>query len=200
MLCPVNCKQGSPRKSLATRTMTWVDAVVIGLSGHSRTGKSALARALALRTGGEAVGFGDLVRETAEALGQDSSDRRILIEIGQGWAEDDPAGLAKAALDRAESDRPVLILDGIRHLAVLHELKRFVPAIHLVFMQGSDELITRRLEGAYDPRGHPSEHDVDLLEAEADIVLDAAEHTDELVDRVCRAVPLSPLKSATSSA
>jgi adenylate kinase family enzyme len=199
MLCPVNCKQDPSRKPPATHTMTWVD-VVIGLSGHSGAGKSALARGLAQRTGGEVVGFGDLVRETAESLGQDSSDRSILAEIGQGWAEDDPAGLAKAALDRAGSDRSVLILDGIRHLTVLRELKRLMPAIHLVFMKGSDELITKRLGGAYDPRGHPSEHDVGLLECEADIVLDAAAHTHELVDQVCRAVPLSSLNKATTSA
>jgi len=169
-------------------TMSWVDTV-IGIAGHARSGKSTLARALADRAGGTVVGFGDLVRQSALARGEDPSDRRTLVATGQEWAQRDPAGLCAAALSSVGEGCEVLILDGIRHITVLDELERVLTALHLVYLTASEELISNRIAGSYDPRQDPSERDMVFLEQRAEIVLDAGCAVADLVDEVWRAVP-----------
>jgi adenylate kinase family enzyme len=175
--------------------MTRVDTV-IGIAGHARSGKSALAGRLARQSGGLVVGFGDLVRQAALARGQDPSDRSTLVTLGQEWVEHDPAGICRAALSQVSERCDVVIFDGIRHVAVFDELKHLFPSMVLVYLQAPDELISERLAGSFDPRRHPNELDMALLAQRSEAVLDARCNVSDLAEQIWRIVARPERESA----
>lgn len=161
---------------------------MIGLAGKARSGKSTLAAGLAGRLGGTVAAFGDAVRRRAADLGLDSTDRATLMDLGQQWATEDPGGLSDEVLG-SENTRPgLLIVDGVRHLRVLGELKRRVPRFYLVYLSAGDGVLTSRLKGQLDPRTHPSEQEIPLLAAHAQVQIDADAPVEALVDAVVAAI------------
>lgn len=158
--------------------------VVVSLAGHARSGKSTLAAALADRLGACVVSFGDAVRTRAATMGLDPSDRTVLMDLGQSWVTSDPSSLCREVLGPEETRPEILIVDGLRHLSILTELRRSVSYFSLVFLSTPDEVLNSRLDGPTDPRIHPSEHDVPLLAHLADIRLNALAPVPILVDTV----------------
>lgn len=162
--------------------------LVIGLAGHARSGKSTLAVGLAKRLGGSVASFGDAVRRRAADLGLDAADRETLMDLGQRWATEDPRGLSSEVLGPERGRADLLIIDGIRHLEVLHELQNSMPRFYLVYVSAPEQLVTSRLEGQTDPRMHASEREVPQLAARADVQIDGAGPVEALVTAILAAI------------
>jgi chloramphenicol 3-O-phosphotransferase len=145
--------------------------LVIGLSGRTKAGKSAIAHALGERLGWPWASFGEYVRSEARLTGR-SEDRESLQELGVelidrlGWDT-----FCRRTLDHArlDSDSVPCIVEGIRHVEVLRTLRDlFAPfPVYLIHLRLADEERDRRLaaEGIDPRRGvvweqHSTERDV----------------------------------------
>jgi dephospho-CoA kinase len=122
-----------------------VKPIVICLSGRIGSGKTSMSAALARARGAASVSFGAYVRTAAAARGLDSTHRETLQNLGAKLIEDHGHDwfcrevLATASWD---GDRD-LVVDGIRHVAVLEVIKRLVAPtntvlIHLTLNSESD--------------------------------------------------------------
>jgi predicted kinase len=155
------------------------DQWMILVAGPMRSGKSTVARRIVERFGGVRLGFGDVVRRRAQALGL-QDDRSSLQRVGEEWVTRDPGGLCDAVLTPSAGEA-VVVVDGVRHQHV-HGLLRARARgrrVVLVFVDAdisvcrdrlaldgiSDEAIDRALN-------HSTEKDLPLLREAADIVVD----------------------------
>lgn len=177
------------------------------LAGRIASGKSTLARCLAERLEGRRVGFGDFVRCEAERAGLNAGDRRVLQELGHSRVEAGPRVFVEKFLAKAgpQAGGP-LIVEGVRHLSILAELRReararAVPCV-LIFVE-TDEIERRRRvldrglpwSEAVAVEAHRSEHDViQALRSQADVVVDgsipAADNVDCIAGRLAAGIPL----------
>lgn len=171
----------------------------IGLAGHARSGKSTLAAMLSRRVGARVVAFGDIVRQAARDQHLDPSDRATLMDVGQRWAETNPASLCSAVLRGTDAETRPLVIDGIRHVAIVEELRRQLNSgsLWLVFLAVPSWVLTERLEGEMDPRTHRSESEMSALELHADLVLDATASSAELCDAVVASIHTRPVRGRT---
>jgi adenylate kinase family enzyme len=125
--------------------------VAVGLIGHARSGKTTLGRALAaLLPHAQLVSFGDVIRDRARRLGQDSADRSVLAELGQRWVSENPRELCDAVLSRADAMAHPLIIDGIRHRRIADELAYQLRPRRLivVYLDVPRDLLLQRLRTA----------------------------------------------------
>ena len=109
---------------------------VLALAGAPASGKTTLARNLVATTAATYISFGDLVRYEADAQ-HTSHDRSNLQALGSTMLQDlGPRGLCERALEIAQAStntRPV-IWDGVRHVPVLHELRRLYAPTELTLV------------------------------------------------------------------
>ncbi len=122
--------------------------VVIGVSGRVASGKSSIVAVLAERLGVPQVAFGDYIRHVASFLGLDANDRLILQDIG-GFLVRYPNSFCKNLLQFANYEHgSSLIVDGIRHVEVIEELRRLVAPVQIfhVHVDASEETIKERLK------------------------------------------------------
>lgn len=166
----------------------------VAFSGRIKSGKTTVARRVATALSLPFASFGDFVRLEAESRGLDSTDRTILQGIGQEFVE---AGLSKfciKVLDAAEwkSGSP-LVVDGVRHVDVLHELRRLLSPvpIRLVYVHVDDAIQADRFASTDKTNcraaieNHSTESDVKTkLIAIADINLNTELSIDDAVAAV----------------
>jgi dephospho-CoA kinase len=173
--------------------------MIIGIAGKIASGKSTLARALAVRLSAKRLGFGDYVRAIAVSRGLDSGDRQTLQDLGQELVTKDPAAFVDGILTWADhKPGQSIIFDGVRHKAVWDQIAAFArrngeEAI-LAYLDMPESQRQLRLTGrglnneiasAFD--NHPSELDLDvLLQSVADLRLDAGQNSSTLVEAVLR--------------
>jgi dephospho-CoA kinase len=174
---------------------------VIGFSGRIASGKSTISKALAADIGCRRVSFGDYVRNVAGERGL-APTREVLQSLGEELEATDVNRFCRAVVDWA-GWRPgsSLVIDGIRHVRVLENLKSLVeptPLI-LVFVDADDSRRTSRLaergEGEDARLGlvesHSSERDVlEGLPQLAHIRLSADDSTARAVARLRSALEL----------
>lgn len=168
--------------------------IVVGLAGHSGSGKSTTARRLAEQYGFALTSFGDIVRTEAKVrgLGEDIS---TLQELGQslihewGWER-----FCETVLS-GKSSTQKLIVDGIRHSAAANTLRQLVaPGKFILIFINSDEHVRRQRlalrsnmqdhKSASDD--HPVKHGIDELRGQAEIVVDGA--NDSPAELIARAL------------
>ena len=121
---------------------------VLGFSGPIKSGKTTIARRVAEELSVPFASFGDYLRTVVAARGLDSSDRTILQRIGQELFESDLEKFCRAVLENAGWSRgSFAVVDGIRHVHVLKELKRILESapMKLVFVSISEDIQCRRL-------------------------------------------------------
>ena len=176
----------------------------VALAGRIGSGKTSVAIALAHRLGWPYVGFGDYVRSEAVRQGLDPESREVLQRLGQDLLRQDLDGFCRAVL--AQSDRAPrqgLIVDGVRHIAVLDTLRRLLAPIpvRLIYLAVSNDVRQLRLDAAgrcagCDAAGaedHPSEMLAALsLPATADAVLDGNRDLDAVVADALACVVRAP--------
>ena len=157
----------------------------MALAGKIGSGKTSVAVALAHRLGWPRVGFGDYVRLEATRRELDPGSREVLQKLGESLLRQDLDGFCKAVLgqtDRASDGG--LIVDGVRHVAVLDALHRLVSPtpVRLIYLAGSDKARQLRLAAAgrweqdvmTKAEGHSTEADIlTVLPRKADVTVDA---------------------------
>jgi AAA domain len=118
---------------------------VVCLAGGIASGKITAAQALAeVRSNSSVLSFGDVVRRRAQAGGL-PLDRAALQETGlrliaEGW----PAFIDEPLVD-VPSDAHVLLIDGVRHVEPIEELRRrFSNALICVVYLTTDQTTLRR--------------------------------------------------------
>jgi dephospho-CoA kinase len=148
---------------------------IVGIAGAIGSGKSELSRALARELDAERLSFGDLVLREAKAHGVKPT-RENLQHLGEQLIDElgAPGFVRRVLTDRPPGD--LLIVDGVRHLAIDEALRKIAAQYVLVFVSVDDETRRRRLAAR-------EGHDVDLA------VLD--QHSTE------REVPLLSERAAT---
>jgi dephospho-CoA kinase len=121
--------------------------LVIAFSGRISSGKTSLARAVAVRGHAKYASFGEYIREVAAFIGRDAEDRKTLQEVGAFLASH-PESLCKKTLESAayQPGSP-LVVDGIRHVEVLNTLRSQVQPSELVLVHvmAPDSSVRRRL-------------------------------------------------------
>ena len=175
------------------------DRLIIAVSGLPGSGKTTLARGLADATGGRVLGFGNYVRGLAALRGR-PDDREELQDLGDAAVAANPAAFLADAIATAGDDWDVLILDGLRHRALLAPLRaaarergaRFFH-IHLALARAKRlaRLLSRGvgLEAARAADAHHVEADGrSALAKEADLCVDGALPPSEVLQRVMNEV------------
>ncbi len=149
----------------------------IALSGMMAAGKSTVSNTLRDEHGFTVLAFGDLVRAEASLRRIDRSDRGALQALGQNLFHELGAdGLVDRLLTGTEGD---LVIDGVRHLAILEQLRRRLPSLVFAFLQADGAELDRRwqLRGDTAARGDAASHSVEgelaQLRDRAEIVFNA---------------------------
>jgi dephospho-CoA kinase len=168
--------------------------MVLAFSGGLGSGKSDLTKALAERLRWPRVGFGDYVRKYAVEVGRDATDRAVLQQLGQALVLTDREGFITNVLKQNPTDEN-LIVDGVRHVEILLELKRQVypralKLIHLNTDNGTRQ--ERLIKRDHVERRVVARYDSDITEAQiarilpqyADFVIDGSLPTSILVEQV----------------
>ena len=136
---------------------------VIAISGGIGAGKSTLAERLADKLDAVRASFGREVKHYAEINGENPNDRSTLQQLGQALVLTDCEGFVRRVLEQQPNvgDRQ-LIVEGVRHIEVLMELKERVRPKRLylihVMTPGSTreqrvmerDRVERRLVARYD--------------------------------------------------
>lgn len=157
---------------------------MILIAGSMRSGKSTLASGIIERFGGMKVGFGDAVRERAQALGL-PNERRWLQQVGEEWVAQDPGGLCDAVLAPSLGEA-VVVVDGVRHQHVHSLLRARAHGRRVVLVFVDADMRVRRDRLGFDGIGneaidqvvrHSTEQETPLLRDAADIVVDGTMDT-----------------------
>lgn len=160
--------------------------IVIAISGGIASGKTSFSHALSKTLGWPRCSFGGYVRKFAARNGIDPEDRAVLQALGEGLVDQNPEDFCASVLRQIDDfESKSLIVDGVRHLSILNELRcllrpRKVILVHLdltseVRRDRIKEDSNRTLDEFEAFEAHSTERDVhtSLLQA-ADIVVDAS--------------------------
>lgn len=177
--------------------------MVLAFSGKIGSGKSSVSAAVAQVLQLPLVSFGGYVRQQAQ-LQQLEPTRKQLQDLGEKLFQVDARGFCAAVLAQAPSQDAGLVVDGIRHEAILHILKQMVAPqrllhIHLTLKEElRTERITQRQGIIIDEDeqrrivNHPTEAQVaDVLPSLADITVDSAGEIDNVVGQVVKQIIFS---------
>lgn len=154
---------------------------IVGVAGAIGSGKSALSRALAGEGGGARVSFGDFVRDQADAREVEPT-RENLQALGEQLIDElgAPEFVRRVLTDQTTTE--LIVVDGVRHLAVDEALRRIAAEYLLVFVEVDGETRRRRVrerEGRdvdlAELDRHSTEREVALLRERADVVVDGAD-------------------------
>ncbi|MEM2995871.1 MAG: AAA family ATPase [Candidatus Bathyarchaeia archaeon] len=121
------------------------DKLVIGVAGMPGAGKSVFAD-VAKENGYGVVVMGDIIREEAQKRSLEPTPEnlgKIMLELRQSEGAN---VIAKKCISKIENAcESKIIVDGIRSLAEVEELKRFFPKFTLVAVHASPETRFKRL-------------------------------------------------------
>jgi cytidylate kinase len=166
---------------------------IICVSGGIASGKTTLCAALAESIpGAQRLSFGDVVRLRTRAQGLELT-RENLQKVGEQCISEGWPAFVDAMLSGLSSSTDVLIVDGVRHLEPVLQLREIFPAapLTLAFLRVEGEELRKRL----DSRGesataqlHPVEADLEIVHANADLQLDSGRPIGQLVSQVVSSI------------
>src|SRR5438876_3855719 len=106
--------------------------LVFAFCGPIGSGKSSVSKLFAARTGAGWTSFGRTVAEIAMERGL-TTDRQKLQELGAKLVTEERGSFCKEVVARAKHARGgTVVIDGVRHLAVLEELRSGVSPCNLI--------------------------------------------------------------------
>ena len=139
---PANFDRSALDVRARTAALLGVVMRTLALAGDMGSGKSTVAEALAATHGFALRSFGEVVREEARSRGFDPTRRQVLQDLGQElFTAIGAGGLVDRVLIPASSQ---LVIDGVRHLEVLLELRARIPDLVFVFLSAADESLDDR--------------------------------------------------------
>jgi dephospho-CoA kinase len=159
-----------------------MDGLVLAFSGGLGAGKSLLATALAERLGWPRVSFGDYVRTYASQVQRDPKDRAVLQQLGQALVLTDREGFVRKVLDQHPTTGN-LIVEGVRHVEILLELKKqvFPRTLKLIHIKADSETRQARfMRREHVERRLVARYDSDITEAQVARIL--PQYADHMVD------------------
>ena len=121
---------------------------VLGFSGKIGTGKTAVSECVAQQLGFPRVSFGNYVRSIAQRRGLENS-RETLQDIGESLVENDCQHFCWSVLNQIDwIPGQNLVVDGIRHLKVLNEIRKIVlpSELSLIYIQVDEAIRFSRLK------------------------------------------------------
>ena len=120
----------------------------VGIAGRIASGKSSISAVLASRLGWKRASFGDFVRSLAAQRGLEPT-REVLQGIGEELEALDSVAFCSDLLASAgwHNGDPIVI-DGIRHVRILENLKNIVAPQRLLFVYLEAQDDTRRVRFA----------------------------------------------------
>ncbi len=153
--------------------------MILLVAGQVASGKSTYARELSSRLSWPVFAFGSYVAECAARIGLDPTDRSSLQDVGYCLAKR-PDRFCRSFLDW--TTRPSnFIVDGLRHMGILEELRRQVGSTNLalVFVDTPEDVAqARHLDRSRDVgeleavRAHVVEAGITALRTEARWIVD----------------------------
>lgn len=156
----------------------------ISVCGKIGSGKSTILRALSERYGWDIVSFGGYIKSL---IADPNPPRETYQRLGQElFASRGPKGLLEDALEFCKPQSDTYLIDGIRHVSVVHELRAICSPTSVIFLSVSDDLRYQRFltaNSAADPMPykdflqmckHPIEQGIDEIASLADLVVDAS--------------------------
>lgn len=167
---------------------------VICFSSRIGAGKSTLSLSLANSLGWPHTSFGDYVRGVADQRDAGHS-REVLQQIGEELVSTNLEPFTRAVISRVAWQQGCVV-DGIRHMQVLHSLRKIVSPLQtfLVFIDLDESVRRQRLldrgmtEQAIDAADqHETEAQVrSVIEAQAELHVNGFLEISGLVDQVRR--------------
>lgn len=162
---------------------------IICLGGGIASGKTTVAQALADAWRNSSVrSFGDVVRARVRAEGL-VADRAILQEMGirlimEGWS-----AFVDALLTDLSPQVELLILDGVRHVEAVCELRRRFPMVpvRLVFLATHESIMQQRMVQRGEPCdafGHTIESELKNVAEAADILIESGVSLADIVGKI----------------
>lgn len=165
---------------------------VLGFVGGIKSGKSTLAEAVACDQGCECVSFGSYVRLIAREQGK-SESREVLQQIGQSLIDGGIPSFCSSVLGQVEwHPGQALVIDGIRHVDIVTELRRTVqPSVFRLVYVSLDQAIrgSRLRETEAGSLEVLDQHSTEVevfatLPQLADLTIDGERGVDELVAEI----------------
>lgn len=162
-----------------------MNGIVVGFCGGISSGKTSLSTSVAEAMDCPRTAFGDYVRASARHQRLPET-RESLQEIGARLVVEDTPGFCAAVLSQVSWEAAgKLIVDGVRHRAVLEALRSLVSPIpfKLVFVETTQEVRNSRLESRVESstnlaqlERHSTEVEVvSSLRNEADLIVSGTE-------------------------
>jgi transcriptional regulator with XRE-family HTH domain/Zn-dependent peptidase ImmA (M78 family)/adenylate kinase family enzyme len=125
-----------------------LEPLVLAFSGKMGSGKSTLSQQVADALGWKRASFGDYLRVFARSQGLEES-REVLQDLGESLVIKDPTAFCHSVLTHFQwhSGEP-LVIDGVRHAAVLDSLRKLVAPLELrlVFIEIDEGTRIKRLQ------------------------------------------------------
>jgi NTP pyrophosphatase (non-canonical NTP hydrolase)/dephospho-CoA kinase len=162
---------------------------VVCLAGGIASGKTTLARALVESLPRvQGCSFGDVVREEATARGR-GSDRDSLQAVGMELVAEGWPAFVDRLLVKVPAGVDVLVVEGIRHVEPVVELRRRFPSstVRLVYLDADPELIRGRIASRGEVAtalGHAVESSLGEVARFADLRVDTSVSVDDALSRI----------------
>ena len=119
--------------------------LIIGIAGKMGSGKTSLAKKLALLANGNLISFGAFIKKEAKTYNI-SPLRKNLQNFGERLIETLGYELfVKKSLNLDNFNSDLLIIDGIRHLGVWKEILNYSNNCYLIFLDIPEKIRIKRL-------------------------------------------------------
>jgi len=166
---------------------------IIAFAGLKKSGKTTLAKRLAVILAVPMASFGDQVRKEALRRGLANASDKDLQTLGSELVKTNAKRFCQAVLDDADfQPGQGLILDGIRHVEIIPVIEVLTGAKTLSLIYVESSISDRKRRSSLTDRelaeidSHLVERDAPLLKSKADLVLDTSAHGDQSFIRLLR--------------
>lgn len=158
--------------------------LIIGILGKIHSGKSTLAKNLSERFNIPIVSFGRYLKEFC--LENDlSADRASLQDLGNRRIKENPEKFLNDVLEKAAVQNNVIVIEGIRHLAVMESLKKIFKQSYFIYCDTTFEERHRRYSMTTNSKemtknefsaidNHDVEKEIELMKIDCDIIYGAS--------------------------
>lgn len=172
-------------------------SLVLGFSGKIGTGKTAVSECVAQQLGFPRVSFGNSVRSIAQRRGLENS-RETLQDIGESLVENDCRQFCWSVLNQVDwIPGQNLVVDGIRHVKVLNEIRKIVlpSELSLIYIQVNEAIRFSRLKNrpsddldhlAQIGKHSTEEHVKKLLLERADLVVNGNHELNRIIEVILK--------------